>query len=338
MVKKFQLIAAIAIMSSLSCSVGERSFQHVLQGRTMGTSFTVKIVVSDKNAAEWQIIDAEINALLVNINQQMSTYLADSEISSFNKYDGTDWFDVSEQFARVVQMATMISRASDGAFDATIGPLVNLWGFGPENRPVRIPSEDEITNRMQALGYEFLEVRENPPALRKKNIEIYCDLSAIAKGFGVDVVAGYLERQQFSRFMVEIGGEVKTRGLNSRGEKWKIGVASPDSPDINKVLHLHNTAVATSGDYFNYFEEDGIRYSHTIDPRTGRPIGHKLASVTVLHESCMLADGYATAINVLGPDDGYEFALKMNLPIFMIVREGSDFIEKMTPSFETVLN
>jgi thiamine biosynthesis lipoprotein len=268
----------------------------------------------------------------------MSTYIPDSEISQFNKYKKTDWYPISKDFANVLEMSFYISEKSGGAFDITIGPLVNLWGFGPDYKLENIPTQVEIDKGLRSVGHKNIMVQTDPPAVKKIIASIYCDLSAIAKGFGVDKIAEYLESKNINDFMVEIGGEVRTRGNNIHRKPWQIGVSTPDNEfNLQKVVSLNNNSIATSGDYRNYFEKDGVRYSHTIDPRTGRPITHTLASVTVVHGSCMIADGMATAITVLGPEAGFEFALKEELPIFMIVRKGNEFIEKMTPNFEQFL-
>ncbi len=305
----------------------------------MGTTFSVKVVapVPAGEAMSQAALDTAINRVLRRVNHQMSTYQPGSEISRFNRSTRLEWTPISPEFASVLATAIQISELSGGAFDFTVGPLVNLWGFGPENRPRTIPREDEIAERKAAVGYQNVVVRQSPPAVKKLRPDIYCDLSAIAKGFGVDQVAGYLDSLDLRNFMVEIGGEVVARGLAPEGRPWQIGVETPDAPaGIQKILPLTDMAVATSGDYFNYFEEDGQRYSHTIDPRTGRPITHKLASVTVVQKSCMLADGLATALDVLGPEAGYDFAVKKELAAFMIVRSGTGFIEKKTPAFERI--
>jgi len=311
-----------------------------IQGRTMGTTFTVKVVMPDSLPAQSEpdSLQAAIDSLLRDVNQQMSTYIEDSELSRFNRYRGQDWFAISPDFAQVLQTALDVAKVSGGAFDVTVGPLVNLWGFGPEARPTRIPTGGEIQARRAFTGSDKIAVRLQPAAVKKTQPNVYCDLSAIAKGFGVDKVAGYLERIGIENYMVEIGGEVRTKGHSAEDEQWRIGIEAPDRPSgIQRILAISDVAMATSGDYFNYFEQDGIRYSHTIDPRTGRPIAHKLASVTVIHASCMVADAMATAINVLGPEKGFDFASQQELPIFMIVREKNRFVEKMTPSFKRFL-
>jgi thiamine biosynthesis lipoprotein len=316
-----------------------------IHGSTMGTTYMVKIVKPDDKklsfAAEHiKRVTADIEMLLKKVNLQMSNWLPDSEISRFNRYKEGQWFEVSPDTAGVFTEALRVSKVSEGAFDITVGPLINLWGFGPDGTVKQIPGEEQIKKVMGEIGCEKLFVRPSPPAIKKEQPGIYCDLSAIAKGFGVDQVVEYLDSRGFSHYLVEIGGEVRAKGLNHKNQIWRVAIASPEphggSP-YQKIIRLKDASMATSGDYFNYFEKDGIRYSHTIDPTTGKPIFHKLASVTVIHESCMTADAMATAINVLGPGKGYELAIKENLAIFMIIRGKDGFIERMTPRFHEML-
>lgn len=317
-----------------------------IPGFTMGTTYRVKVVKS----SQWKPTDTDqitktlsagIADRLNTVNQQMSMWRKDSEISRFNRYRETGWFEISTDTARVIAEALETSKKSYGAFDITVGPLVNLWGFGPKKEKREIPGEAQIKEAMAKTGHQKLAVRLFPPSVKKEDPEIYCDLSAIAKGFGVDKVAEYLETQGFTDYLVEIGGEVHARGMSPKGTLWRVAIASP-SPDSSsgyqKVIFLQDASMATSGDYHNYFEKDGVRYSHTIDPSTGRPISHKLASVTVVHAYCTTADAMATAIDVLGPEKGYELALKENLPVFLVIREKDGFVEKMTPRFQALSN
>jgi thiamine biosynthesis lipoprotein len=306
----------------------------------MGTTYSIKIA-ADKDQIEK--IDAEkfqnsVDSILIQVNKEMSTYIPESEISIFNQSKSTEWFPISKDFANVMEMSLYISQKSAGAFDITVGPIVNLWGFGPDYKLEYVPTQKEIEMGLLSVGYNNIFVNPEPPSIKKKIKDIYIDLSAIAKGFGVDKVSDYLEVKNIENYMVEIGGEVRTSGKNAKSNKWQIGISTPDGGvNLQRVVSLSGNSIATSGDYRNYFEKDGVRYSHTIDPRTGMPINHTLASVTVIHGSCMIADGMATAITVLGPDEGYELAIKEELPIFMIVREGNEFVEKMTPSFKQFL-
>ena len=309
----------------------------------MGTTFSVKIVKNNflllgDSAKKIHELDAGINAVLEKVNRQMSTYRKDSEISRFNSYKKTDWFKVSLDTANVVLASIKVSEKSGGKFDITIGHLVNLWGFGKDFFSGKIPSLNEIKNLRKRVGYHNLEVKLNPPELRKKIPELYCDLSAIAKGYGVDKVAQYLNESGFYNWLVEVGGEIRVRGRNGNGELWHLGIQSPGNESkITRVVSISDSSMATSGDYHNYFEKNGVRYSHTIDPSTGYPIRHKLVSVTVMGKNCMMADALATAIDVMGPEIGYKFAVKEGLAVLLIKKDISGFIEKMTPDFRRLL-
>jgi len=333
---------AITIIIFLNCFNSNPSENLVvLDGSTMGTYYSIKLIKSDLASSKKtpEDIQAGIDSLLKVVNRQMSTYINDSEISRFNQHKNSDWFPVSTDLRYVIEKSIQISELSGGAFDITVGPVVNLWGFGTEERIQEIPTDEELQERMAFIGYQNLSVNPSPSSIKKREINLYCDLSAIAKGFGVDKITEYLDSFTIHNYLVDIGGEIKTRGRNQKGLLWKIGISTPDNKfGIQKVVLLENKAVATSGDYRNYFESDGQRYSHTIDPTTGRPITHNLASVTVLHDTCMMADALATTIDVMGPDKGYEFAIAQELPVFMIVRENDRFVEKMTPGFEKYLS
>lgn len=302
----------------------------------MGTAYTVKVPPqSDQGRKE---IKTRIDAALERLNQQMSTYIADSEISLFNQSKATDWMAVSNSTAEVVATAQKVSEISEGAFDITVGPLVNLWGFGPDQRPTRAPDDATIAAIRARIGHTLLDVRSEPPALRKTNPELYVDLSGIAKGYGVDIVAGVLEKLGISDYLVEIGGELRASGRKPSGEPWRIGIERPQAGarSVQRVIELRDTALATSGDYRNFFEQDGKRYSHTIDPATGRPIEHNLASVTVVDDSTMFADAMATAMMVLGSEAGYRLAEQEELAVLFLIKAEAGFEEKASSRFQAL--
>ncbi len=306
-----------------------RSAYATYQGQTMGTVYRV---TARCPLQVGRAIDEELMA----VNQQMSTYLPDSELSQLNAAPLNVWFGVSAELFEVLEAAQALSRQSRGAFDVTVGPLVNLWGFGAQPGPGTKPAEDQISRVRQRVGHAHLELRRVPPAVNKR-LDVFVDLSAIAKGHGVDRVAARLDRVGCSDFMVEVGGEVKARGVNPQGSPWRIGIEVPDLRrlgGVQRVLGLRGSAVATSGDYRNYAEYDGQRYSHTIDPRTGMPITHNLASATVVHESALWADGFATVVSVLGPQDGWAFAQEHGLAALLVVREQNGFEERYTKAME----
>jgi len=228
-----------------------------------------------------------------------------------------------------------VSEMTDGAYDVTVGPLVNLWGFGPQDTHDKIPARGAIESARARTGYHNLELRQTPAAIRKRLPGLYVDLSSIAKGYAVDRVARLLEGQGIENYLVEIGGELRGKGHNERGTAWRIGIERPSANDraVYKALKLDRSGLATSGDYRNYFEHDGQRYSHIINPLTGQPVSHKLASVTVIAASAMRADALATALMVLGPQDGYALAEHEGIAAFFIVKVGKGFTNKASPAF-----
>ncbi|GIU42579.1 FAD:protein FMN transferase [Shewanella sairae] len=295
-----------------------------LSGNTMGTTYHIKVVPNDK-LPDPQLLQAEIDLALEQVNDQMSTYRPNSELSKFNQLTRQDKVEVSADTAKVIAEGLALYKTTDGALDITLGPLVNLWGFGPDKRPTQIPSQQEIDEARQRTGIDAIVVEGN--RISKLNPDIYVDLSSIAKGFGVDKIAALLDKYQPMGYLVEIGGEISLRGTKADGSLWRIAIEKPgNSGDgIQQVIAPKNMAMATSGDYRNYYEENGQRFSHLIDPRTGYPINHRLASVTVLHEESMIADGYATAMMVLGTQASLELAKREHLAIMLIEKQDDGF-------------
>lgn len=304
----------------------------------MGTRYHIKLVLPSSRAEDLENLSHEVEAALVEVNKQMSTYLPTSELSVYNTSAQKEWFGVSDALFSVVSAAQSLSVASQGAFDITVGPLVNLWGFGPSRHPDKVPSESELAEAFARTGYEKLLLDHKKKAL-KKDSNLYLDLSSIAKGYGVDKVLELLASNNIESALVEVGGEIRAMGVKPNGSAWKIAIESPlsNARAIQKVISIRDMALATSGDYRNYFEKAGVRYSHTIDPKTGMPITHKLASVTVLHQSCMMADGLATMFMVMGPELALQYANENNLAIFMLVKGESGFGELTSRSFTQLL-
>lgn len=331
----YRIAALLALAMALltGCTDGgPRVAVHALSGTTMGTSYHIKVVAEaslDKVA-----LNQRIKTVLDRIESRMSTYRDDSELSQFNQAAPNQRFAISDETAGVVRRGLQISRQSDGAFDMTVGPLVNLWGFGPGAAVEQAPSQAAIDQQLQHIGYSAISVISEPSALRK-SAPRYLDLSAIAKGYAVDQVAELLTTD-YSGFMIEVGGELRLQGSKPGNVPWRIAIESPNasSRDIQRVIEVGDNAIATSGDYRNYFEQEGVRYSHTIDPATGRPINHRLASVTVVDPSCARADAMATALMVLGDVKGMALAKQQGFQAFFIVKADDGFIEKKTPGFE----
>ena len=338
---KLMLVVLLAI-SVAACfpSNDSAKTEVLLQGHTMGTTYNIK-VVSTVEHVESLKLQEKIDAALKQVNQEMSTYIPSSEISQFNKSSSTEAVEISAGFARVLQESIRLGELSDGKLDITVGPLVNLWGFGPEQRPDTVPSEEILTSTRARIGLKNLHL--NGSNLSKDIPNLYIDLSTIAKGYGVDVVAELLEFNGFTNYLVEIGGEMRLRGFKHTGELWAIAIEKPildpsgEQRAVHQVIIPKDNAVATSGDYRNYFEADGQRFSHIIDPATGKPINHNLVSVTVINPKSMTADGLSTALMVMGAEQGMKFAVENDLAALFISKTDNGFKEQFTVKFKQYL-
>lgn len=308
-----------------------------LNGQTMGTYYS--IVIDSGGTKEFAASDvtAKVEACLADVNRQMSTWDPDSEISRFNRTANTEWFAVSPEFAEVVQESLRIHQLTQGAFDPTVAPLIDLWGFGSK-RPLKFPTQDEIDAAQQLVGMQFIETRMNPPAIRKTRPGISLNLSAIAKGHGVDRVSLLLKSLGYPSHVVDIGGENRAGTAKAGGGLWRLGVESPleTAAGLHRVIEIEQKSVATSGDYRNYFEIEGVRYSHAIDPVTGRPVVNPSASISVITDSCMTADALATALMVLGRKKGMALAREQGLSVLfldVIDEPGSRVVESASGDF-----
>jgi len=304
----------------------------------MGTTYKVVLANHDRERS-LETLQQQINTRLLEINQVMSTYLEDSELSQFNQSTSTDWITVSDELLQLVQRAQTISKATNGAFDITVGPAVNLWQFGPRDisQQRTLPAESDIQVVKGEIGYQYLHVDQERQSLRKDIPELYVDLSAIAKGYAVDEILALLKQYPIDDgCMVEIGGEIGTLGSRADGTPWRIGIQEPDAPPgiLSATINLSTQAMATSGDYFNFFDVDGIRYSHTINPLTAKPVTHNLTSTVVITKNCAEADAWATALLVLGPVQAYDIARQHNLAVMLVERTDSGFTSQQTPNFE----
>jgi FAD:protein FMN transferase len=296
-----------------------------------------------------EAVAEHISLLLNRLDREvMSTYVETSELSRFNRSEPGDFVPVSRALADVVQLSLQISELTDGAFDITVGPLVNRWGFGPRNRnssaldASRVPGDEELAELLAVVGYQHVQVQLDPPALRK-DTHVYLDLSGIAKGYAVDQIADYLDELGFLSYFIEIGGELRIRGIKPDGEYWVPAMEKPvdAAPQVYTVFYSlgESMAVAGSGDYRIYFEQDGVRYSHEIDPRTGRPVSHTLAAAYVITDTAARADALATAFMIMGEDEAFRLAETTGLAAYFISKgAGADeFIDKHTPAFARYL-
>jgi thiamine biosynthesis lipoprotein len=338
---KLMLIVLLSI-SITACFPSNNSGKSeiLLQGRTMGTTYNIKVVSTLEQVEALKLQD-KIDLALKQVNQEMSTYIPDSEISLFNQSNAGEVFEISPGFTRVLKESIRLGELSEGKLDITVGPLVNLWGFGPELRPEKVPSESVIATTLARVGLNKLHLVGNQ--LSKDISNLYVDLSTTAKGYGVDIVAELIEANGFSNYLVEIGGEMRLKGFKHTGELWAIAIEKPildhsgEHRGVQQIVIPKDNAVATSGDYRNYFEADGQRFSHIIDPATGKPINHNLVSVTVVHPSSMTADGLSTTLMVMGTEQGMAFAVKNNLAALFISKTEHGFSEQFTVKFKQYL-
>jgi thiamine biosynthesis lipoprotein len=299
-------------------------------GETMGSTYNVKLVHPANDAGGLQ---QEVHAALDAVDRRMSMFRADSELSAFNRA-GRAPFATSAELFDVFSTAHEISRWSGGAFDITVAPFVEAWGFGTSKRRA-VPTSTSLQERRTAVDWRGLALDPATFTAVKAQSSMQADLGGIAQGYGVDAAAAVLDRHGVEHYLVEVSGEVRTRGLNAHGEAWRIGIEEPDATPqrARHIVPLSGRSMATSGDYRNYFEQGGRRYSHEIDPATGAPISHALASVTVITESCVRADALATALIVLGPERGLALAEASGLAAHFIVRRGSELGDQQTRAF-----
>jgi thiamine biosynthesis lipoprotein len=312
---------------------------HLISGKTMGTTYHVKIVAG--RFTDMEPVSEKIEKRLKQINDSMSTYQKTSEISLFNAMTQTGQsFKISTDFYEVIKTGKKLFRLTGGAWDATIDPLVDLWGFGrsgPANEP---PSPEEIRQKLQSVGFDHIVVNENR-TLEKKIPAVSMDLASIAKGFAVDNIAGLLYGLEFENFLAEIGGEIYASGQKPGNELWRIGINRPDTKaaatEVYKVAQITNRGFATSGDYRNYFFSGGKLYSHIIDPRSGYPVANGIVSASVIADTCTFADGLATSLMVLGVEEGLKLVENLQgVEALIIQRTGKgDFIEYASSGFHS---
>ena len=333
--KRRTFITLLAVGSAAACA---RPAHATIRGLTMGTSYTVELAAPIDDAVRTrlaQLIEAELAA----INRAMSTYDPRSELSEFNRRQNLLWAPASRGLLEVLDSAALISTSTQGAFDVTVGPLVDLWGFGPQYRTRRVPDDAVIERARESVGYQHVQADPSAGTIRKRHSRVEVDLSAIAKGYGVDRVAMILDRQGVNDYLVEIGGELRARGTTAGGRPWRVGIERPVEGRhvVGEIVALENRAIATSGTTEDFFEQDGRHYSHIIDPKTARPVEHPPIAVSVVADTTMEADAWATALVVLGPERGYALAQARGLPVLIVTASGPTFDVHVTDAFRSHL-
>ncbi len=342
MSRKPLILFSLLLLATVGCSRQQPPASvWRIAGPTMGTTYSITISDPENRLTrepDLPSISAKAEQILADINRTMSTYDPKSEISTFNASTSTEAMTVSADFARVVHRAKEIHQASQGAFDITVSPLVDLWGFGHKGERTAPPSDDEVTRVLEGVGSQKLEVTLDPPTLRKSIESLCINLNAIAPGHAADRLGKLLDELGYQHYLIDVGGEFLARGLSDSGKPWRIAIERPErsalpKQTIQRVLTIADRAVATSGDYRQYFEHEGKFYSHTIDPKTGKPVNHSLASATVIAKDAMSADGWATAVMVLGPERGMELVESVDdVETVLLIRRDDGTFEERTSS------
>ncbi len=351
------LLLPTGVLALAGCTGTTRTPELVgFDGKIMGTGYSVRLGnhqsgsdVLDSVGVNLDDLARQVQAVLQDVDTHMSTWRADSELTLFNNSGDGDWQAITPATTQVVSHALNASRDSHGAFDVTVGPLVDLWGFGAGETPGKNPAPDIGTARkpdnqairqsLARVGHESIEVDLDANAIRKNNPDARLDLSGIAKGHAVDRVTALLDEQGYDSYLVEVGGELKSKGRKPDGEIWKVAIERPlaGQRDVFRVVNLEDSAIATSGDYRNFFADGGQRYSHSIDPRTGMPVNHELASVSVVAASTMAADALSTGFMIMGPDEAMDFAQQHKIAAHLILKSGGSLKEVYSEAFESLL-
>lgn len=323
------LFCLLLLFGPAGCGVGEPETVR-LNGPTMGTTWSLVYVPAAQQPVPEEVRTG-VQAVLDAIDATMSTYREDSELSRLNRATPGSWFQLSGELMQVLMTAIQVGTQSGGAYDVTVGPLVDLWGFGPGAPVVQPPKPEEIQARLAQVGQQHLRFNLHGGSVMKQR-KLAVDLSSLAKGYAVDRAARWLGENGVQRFLLEVGGEMKLSGHSGRGDQWRVAIEQPDAGGraVAATLQASDVAVATSGDYRNFFDYQGKRYSHTIDPRSGWPVAHDLVSVTVVHPSAMLADAWATALSVLGRERAAAVATEQDLAVYFIYRSQDGFTHSHT--------
>ncbi|MGI1275966.1 FAD:protein FMN transferase ApbE [Klebsiella quasipneumoniae subsp. similipneumoniae] len=311
----------------------------VLDGKTMGTFWRVSVIGVDE--AKAQALRAKVQAQLDADDRLLSTWKNDSALMRFNHATDTRPWPVSEAMADIVTLSLRIGAKTHGAMDITVGPLVNLWGFGPDKQPVATPDAQAIAAAKARTGLQHLQVinQSGRQFLQKDIPDLFVDLSTVGEGYAADHLARLMEQEGISRYLVSVGGALVSRGMNGEGKPWRVAIQKPTDQEnaVQAIVDINGHGISTSGSYRNYYELDGKRISHVIDPQTGQPITHKLVSVTVIAPTALEADGWDTGLMVLGPEKAQQVVREQGLAVYMIVKEGEGFKTWMSPQFRTFL-
>ncbi|MFT5697920.1 MAG: thiamine biosynthesis lipoprotein [Desulforhopalus sp.] len=333
----FRRLVAIPIALFICVALsGCGPVENDIRGETMGTTYSIKIMTGRFDRPDH--LSDLVDARLQEINASMSTYIADSEISTFNDSTEKLPFTPSADFLKVMRVAMDIHKRSGGAWDGSLDPLVTLWGFGRDGQKEQPPTQEEIEASLSLVDFNRVSISSDGKFL-KDDPRLSIDLGSIAKGYGVDAIAALLKAEGYEDFLVEVGGEIFASGKRDKNNSWRVGINTPSRSagfgQVYKVLSVEGKGLATSGDYRNFFVYEGRMYSHILDPRTGYPVTNGVVSASVIAKTCTLADGLATALMVMGPDSGIELVEQMaDVEALIIVRnQDGDFEEYPSSKF-----
>ncbi|MFH7825278.1 FAD:protein FMN transferase ApbE [Kluyvera chengduensis] len=333
------IVILLAGCDNTSAPATPKAQVTVLDGKTMGTFWRVSVVGLDQNRVEE--LRQKVQTLLDGDDQLLSTWKHDSALMRFNHSQSTTPWPVSEGMADIVTESLRIGQKTQGAMDITVGPLVNLWGFGPDKQPVKTPTQAQIDAAKARTGLEKLTVinRAGQQYLQKSIPDLYVDLSTVGEGYAADHLARLMTEEGISRYLVSVGGALVSRGMNGEGQPWRVAIQKPTDREnaVQAIVDINGHGISTSGSYRNYYELDGQRISHVIDPQTGRPITHKLVSVTVIAPTALEADGWDTGLMVLGTEKAQQVVREQGLAVYMIMKEGDGFTTWMSPQFRAFL-
>lgn len=327
---KRQGISMVLCVALSGCGNGDS--MESFGGPTMGSTYSIKYVRTEGLPAP-KDVRVEVEKILADVDRQMSTYRSDSDIERFNDLPANRCQTMPAPVLELVRVGEQLSLLSEGSYDLTVEPLMNLWGFGPQAREEKVPSAEALAEMMRRVGHTHLRIDGDQLC---KDAAVEVDFNSIAAGYSVDTIAARLEAMGIHDYLVEATGELKAAGKKLDGSAWKIALEEPrdDQQVAERIINVDGYGVSTSGDYRNYFEQNGRRYSHTVDARTGVPITHNLASVTVINPSTLLADGLSTLLLILGPERGWDYAQKHNIGAFFVIRADTGFVTRTTQAFE----
>ncbi|UWF51214.1 FAD:protein FMN transferase [Pseudomonas sp. N3-W] len=323
---------SLAILASALLGCGNGDSMESFGGPTMGSTYSIKYV-RNKGLPGPKEVQVEVEKILADVDRQMSTYRSDSDIEHFNDLPANRCQTLPAPVLELVRLGEQLSEQSEGSYDLTVEPLMNLWGFGPQGREEKVPTAQALAEVMQRVGYHHLRIDGDQLC---KDAAVEVDFNSIAAGYTVDTIAAKLEAMGIHNYLAEATGELKAAGKKLDGSAWKIALEEPrdDQQVAQRIIDVDGYGVSTSGDYRNYFEQGGQRYSHTFDARTGAPITHNLASVTVIHPSTLMADGLSTLLLILGPERGWDYAEKHGIGAFFVIRADTGFVTRTNQAFE----